>query len=77
MTLSRFRILRTNELAEMLGVSRVTLWRWERQGLLPAKRRLGPNTVGWLASEIEAWLASTAPAVTDGTDPVVDSEEAT
>ncbi len=51
------RILRTNELAERLGVCRVTLWRWERQGLIPRRRRIGPNTVGWLASEIETWFA--------------------
>ena len=49
------RILRANELARRLGISRVTLWRWERQGLIPPKLKLGPNTVGWLESEIEAW----------------------
>ena len=54
----RPKILRTNEVAEILGVSRVTLWRWERQGLLPAKRKIGPNTVGWFEDEILAWLAS-------------------
>ena len=55
------RVLRTNELAARLGISRVTLWRWERQGLVPGKRRIGPNTVGWLESEIEEWFATTAP----------------
>lgn len=53
--ISESRILRPNELAHKLGVSRVTLWRWERQGLLPAKAQIGPNTVGWLESEIDAW----------------------
>ncbi len=52
----RSRILRTNEVAARLGISRTTLWRWERRGLIPRKRRLGPNTVGWLASEIENWF---------------------
>ncbi|MCH9650809.1 MAG: AlpA family phage regulatory protein [Deltaproteobacteria bacterium] len=55
------RIVRVNELSERLGVSRVTLWRWERKGLLPRKLRLGPNTVGWLESEIEEWLSSRPP----------------
>lgn len=60
---TRLKILRIAEVAEMLGVSRVTLWRWERQGYLPPKRIIGPNTVGWLESEILAWLESrpTAP----------------
>lgn len=53
-----FQILRINDLVELLGVSRVTLWRWERDGLLPPKRVLGPNTVGWLESEILEWLES-------------------
>lgn len=53
--LSRTRIVRRKELAEILGVSEVTVWRWHRQGLLPPKRRIGPNSVGWLASEIDEW----------------------
>ncbi len=52
------QILRINDLVEILGVSRVTLWRWERDGLLPPKRVLGPNTVGWLEFEILEWLES-------------------
>ncbi len=55
---NRLRILRTNEVAEMLGISRVTLWRWARRGLLPPKRIIGPNTVGWVEEEILSWLKS-------------------
>jgi len=54
-TLSQSRVLRSNELAEKLGVSRVTLWRWERRGHLPPKAQIGPNTVGWLESDIDKW----------------------
>lgn len=61
MELSNSRIVRTNELAERLGISRITLWRWEREGLIPRKRQIGPNVVGWLASEIDAWWASRSP----------------
>lgn len=70
------RILRTNELAERLGISRVTLWRWERQGLVPRKRRLGPNTVGWLESEIEAWFATTAAVAPEHTDATAGTADA-
>ncbi len=55
------RIVRANEFCERLGVSRPTLWRWEREGKVPPKRRIGPNVVGWLEAEIEEWFASTAP----------------
>jgi len=57
--LSTSRVIRPEELAERLGVSRVTLWRWERAGQLPAKRKIGPNVVGWLESEIDEWFART------------------
>ena len=50
------RIIRPNDLAALLGVSRVTIWRWERAGALPPKKTLGPRTVGWLASDIETWI---------------------
>lgn len=55
------RIVRPKELCQRLEISRATLWRWERQGLMPKKRQLGPNAVGWLESEIEEWFATTAP----------------
>lgn len=61
------RIVRIKELCERLEVSRVTVWRWERKGLLPPSRRLGPNVVGWLESEIEEWFATTA--ASDPADP--------
>lgn len=58
-SLSGTRVVRPGELAGRLGVSRVTLWRWEREGRLPAKRRIGPNVVGWLECEIDDWFART------------------
>ncbi len=54
------RIVRSKELCVRLGgISRVNLWRWERQGRIPKKRRIGPNICGWLESEVEDWFAST------------------
>ena len=52
-------IIRTNALAEMLGISRVTLWRRVRDGEMPRPFRLGgpcTKAVGWKRGEIEAWL---------------------
>ena len=65
------RILRAAELAECLGISRVTLWRWEREGRIPPKRIVGPNVIGWLESEIDEWMASlptAAPRDEEGAD---------
>ncbi|MGH2688174.1 MAG: helix-turn-helix transcriptional regulator [Actinomycetota bacterium] len=58
------RLVRPGELAERLSVSRTTLWRWERSGRLPKRRRLGENVnvTGWSAQELEEWFASTKDA---------------
>jgi len=54
------RIIRTKQLAELLGVSAMTLWRWERGGGMPKKIRLGANTCGYLRTDIDRWLAQRA-----------------
>lgn len=62
------RLVRPSELAERLSVSRSTLWRWERTGRLPKRRRLGHNVnvTGWSAQELEEWFAATrTPEATD------------
>lgn len=41
------------ELAERYGVTRNTIWRWARNGLLPSPVQLSPGCTRWLLSEIE------------------------
>ena len=54
------RILRQPAVTDRIGMSRTTLWRRIREGEFPAPVRLGKNTnaVGWLESDVEAWIAS-------------------
>lgn len=40
------------------GLSRSTLYAYIATGAFPAQRRLGPRRVAWLASEVDAWIAS-------------------
>jgi prophage regulatory protein len=40
------------------GLSRSTLYTYIAAGAFPAQRRLGPRRVAWLASEVDAWIAS-------------------
>ena len=40
------------------GLSRSTLYNYVKQDLFPHQRRLGRRRVGWLASEVRAWIAS-------------------
>ena len=50
------RILRAHEVQKIVGVSRSTIWRMERKGQFPARLPLGTGSIGWLKSDIEAWM---------------------
>ena len=52
------RILRANEVVALTGLSRTTLWRLERGGDFPTRRRLSSFAVGWVLSEVTEWLES-------------------
>lgn len=53
-------ILRLADLQTLTGLSRTTLWRIERRkgSEFPKRIRLGSHSVGWIESEVHAWLAS-------------------
>ena len=51
------RILRLPEVMERVGLSRASVYTYIAAGNFPKQMSLGPNTVGWLESEIEAWIA--------------------
>jgi len=51
------RFLRFSDVREMCGrPSRATIWRWQRAGLFPKSRRIGPNSSAWLLSEVQEWM---------------------
>lgn len=52
------RILPLKEVRARIPYSSVQIWRKESAGEFPRRVRLGANRVGWLESEIEAWIAS-------------------
>lgn len=51
-------VLRTKAVVKATGLSRTTLWRLERRGDFPKRIRLGPNSTGWIQSEIQEWIES-------------------
>lgn len=53
----REKVIRAKKVARLYDVSLTTIWRWERAGLIPAKRKYGPNVTGWLRTEIEEHIA--------------------
>jgi prophage regulatory protein len=56
------RILREREVRTATGLSRTTRWRLERAGRFPRKRQLSAGAVGWLESEVLAWIDEGAAA---------------
>ena len=56
------RIVRFRELRQTIQLSRSTIWRKVRAGEFPKPIALGKAAVGWLSSEIQAWIANQAGA---------------
>lgn len=50
------RLVRLPIVVERTGLSRSTIWRLERAGLFPRRRRISANVVAWLESEVSAWI---------------------
>lgn len=64
MPTAELRVLREKDRFRLTGLSRVQVWRLEREGRFPKRIQLGTNSVGWLASEPDAWIAAKAKART-------------
>lgn len=60
------RVLRSKEVCDRCGLSRVTIWRLERVGKFPKRRYLTNHLVGWLEAEVEAWILSRVTRVAEG-----------
>lgn len=52
------RLLRPREVMARIGCSRVTLWRWVREGRFPPPIHPGPNFTAWPEDEIENYIDS-------------------
>ena len=64
------RMLRLREVVQLTGLSQTTVWRRERAGEFPRRRRLGANLVAWRSDEVEAWIEQ-LPDADDSTRPRV------
>lgn len=56
-------ILRRAQVQARTGLSRSTIYQYIQDGHFPRPLQLGPRAVGWLESEVSAWIAGrTSPA---------------
>ena len=54
------RFIGEAECHKITSLSRVTRWRMERKGTFPRRRQISLNRIGWLESEIRAWVEAQA-----------------
>lgn len=50
------RFLRIRQVMQLTGLSRMTIYRLERAGKFPKRRKLSENSVAWREEEISQWL---------------------
>ncbi len=55
------QVLSTRQVVEITGKHRVTIYRWIRAGIFPRKHESRGHKVGWLRSDVEAWLQRCPP----------------
>lgn len=60
------RILRLREVIARTGLSRSTIYERVGKGEFPRQIALGPNSAGWIETEVEAWIASRIAASRNG-----------
>jgi prophage regulatory protein len=68
------RFILEPECRHLTGLHPVTRWRLERAGEFPARRKISTYRIGWLESELKAWMESRpisdiAPPGTDHASP--------
>jgi prophage regulatory protein len=51
------QILRINQVIEISGLSRSSIYRLVHIGLFPKPIKIGISAVGWVAAEIDQWIA--------------------
>jgi prophage regulatory protein len=52
------RFILEDECLELTTLTKVTRWRMEKRGEFPRRRKISPGRIGWLESEVRAWMES-------------------
>ncbi len=50
------KLLRLPAVVEMTGLSKTTIWRYEKKGLFPKRISVTDRTVAWFFSDIKAFI---------------------
>ena len=52
------RIMRLSEVKAVTGLSKTTIYRFEKEGRFPSRVSLGARSVGWFEDDIQSFLQS-------------------
>ncbi len=52
------RIMRLTEVKAVTGLSKTTIYRFEKEGRFPSRVSLGERSVGWFEDDVETFLSS-------------------
>ncbi|MBP7609008.1 MAG: AlpA family transcriptional regulator [Steroidobacteraceae bacterium] len=58
--------LRRKQVETRTGLSRSTIYQYIHDGAFPKPVPLGPRAVGWLESDVSAWIATRVRIARDG-----------
>ena len=58
MAMDERKILRIEEVTELVGLARSTIYAKVSEGGFPPPIRLGARSVGWRLSDLDRWLAA-------------------
>ncbi len=64
--MAAFKILRRQQVQEQTGLSRTVIYDAMAQGTFPKAIKLGARAVGWLESEVNAWIEAQVAASRKG-----------
>jgi prophage regulatory protein len=67
-------ILRLDEVMRMTALSKPRIYALEKEGKFPVRRRLSARAVGWIRSEVQAFITNLPPASVVGGDAGVESK---
>ena len=56
-------LVRWRQVHQIVGISRTSVWRLEREGQFPKRRHISKRAVGWSEKEIQKWLKERPQAI--------------
>jgi predicted DNA-binding transcriptional regulator AlpA len=52
------QLITQKQVIDLVGLSRMTLYRYRREGIFPAPAKLRNGGLRWRASAVQAWIAA-------------------